>query len=203
MRLFYKKNTVNSTFSSLEQNLLLIIRDFFWLFLHIIWKNNKFSFSKYISLSLYCLFWKETQISVLWINKRTRNIENKQKKFVFECAEIAHVTCCDCCKLSPVLFVCVAINRWIGMVTGELDGVFKLFTTAELVIAAGALFNRLMIAALLFVLWFWGVPVSNYTKKFVIFVFHFLIVFWLFEMAFTSMAKLIINLNSWQNWLEI
>lgn len=36
------------------------------------------------------------------------------------------------------------------MVTGEFDGVFKLFTTAELVIAAGALFNRLMIAALLF-----------------------------------------------------
>lgn len=36
------------------------------------------------------------------------------------------------------------------MVTGELDGVFRLFTTAELVIAAGALFNRLIIAALLF-----------------------------------------------------
>ena len=38
------------------------------------------------------------------------------------------------------------------MVTGELDGVFKLLTTAELVIAAGALFNRLIIAALLLVL---------------------------------------------------
>lgn len=46
------------------------------------------------------------------------------------------------------------------MVTGEFDGVFKLFTTAELVIAAGALFNRLMIAALLFDLCVGVVPVE-------------------------------------------
>lgn len=58
-----------------------------------------------------------------------------------------------------VLFgVWAAISRCIGMVTGELDGVFKLFTTAELVIAAGALFNRLIIAALLLDLWPCGVP---------------------------------------------
>lgn len=44
------------------------------------------------------------------------------------------------------------------MVTGELDGVFKLFTTAELVIAAGALFNRLIIAALLLDLWACDIP---------------------------------------------
>lgn len=54
------------------------------------------------------------------------------------------------------------------MVTGELDGVFKLFTTAELVIAAGALFNKLIIAALLFDLWPCGVPAhdGNRTKRF-------------------------------------
>lgn len=34
--------------------------------------------------------------------------------------------------------------------TCEFEDVFRLFTTVELVIAAGALFNRLMIAALLF-----------------------------------------------------
>lgn len=36
------------------------------------------------------------------------------------------------------------------MVVGEFDDEFKLFTTAEFVIAAGALFKRLIIAALLF-----------------------------------------------------
>lgn len=46
------------------------------------------------------------------------------------------------------------------MVTGELDGVFKLFTTAELVIAAGALFNRLIIAALLLDLWACAIPMK-------------------------------------------
>lgn len=77
-------------------------------------------------------------------------------------------TCCDCCcKLSVALFgVWVAISRWIGMDTGELDGVFRLFTTAELVIAAGALFNRLIIAALLFDLWPCAVPAfAQETKR--------------------------------------
>lgn len=46
------------------------------------------------------------------------------------------------------------------MVTGELDGVFKLFTTVELVIAAGALFNRLIIAALLWDLWVCAIPMK-------------------------------------------
>lgn len=52
------------------------------------------------------------------------------------------------------------------MDTGELDGVFRLFTTAELVIAAGALFNRLIIAALLFDLWPCAVPAfAQETKR--------------------------------------
>lgn len=47
------------------------------------------------------------------------------------------------------------------MVTGELDGVFKLFTTVELVIAAGALFNRLIIAALLLDFWGCAIPMKS------------------------------------------
>lgn len=50
------------------------------------------------------------------------------------------------------------------MVTGDLDGVFKLFTTVELVIAAGALFKRLIIAELLLDLWICVIPKNNKRK---------------------------------------
>lgn len=64
--------------------------------------------------------------------------------------------CCSAPSIDWLLF------GWTERVIGELDGVlFMLFTTVELVIAAGALFNKLIIAALLFDLIGCTLPVAG------------------------------------------
>lgn len=120
-----------------------------------------------------------TAIKFVWLSRRFWPPATVPCNWFVDCKLIFLVVwpMCDvfgksdaaCCNEPSITWL--LLFDWTDSVIGEVDGVlFMLFTTVELVIAAGALFNKLIIAALLFVFIGWTLPVDgkfNETLNFV------------------------------------